>query len=97
MCKVLIKPDGAYNLTENLHGDARATVFRYFITRDALVKPQDELTYNNLSTIYVISPTLEKVYKEGRWEFTASSPWKMVFEKDFGEVNLYKFEKALNE
>lgn len=95
ICKkiVLDMPTGRYNITENIRGDARAMAFRYCLMRDTKIKPQNELTYINLSTLYAISPSLEKIYKEKRWEFSASEPWRLVKTDNFGSVNLYKFVK----
>jgi|Napbiome12C3dose_1001474.scaffolds.fasta_scaffold00006_30 hypothetical protein len=86
-------PSGRYNVTENIRGDARAMAFRYCLQKDAGVKPQNELTYESLSALYVISPSLGKIYQEKRWEFTASAPWKLVSTDDIGSVYLYKFVK----
>lgn len=93
ICKEIVKDDteGRYNITENLKGDARAMSFRYCVTKDAKVKPQDEYSYNNLTSLYVISPSLDKIYKENRWEFYASAPWRLMETSDFGEVKLFKF------
>lgn len=85
--------EGRYNITENIHGDARAMAFRYCLNRDTKIKPQNELTYTDLSTLYVVSPSLEKTYQEKRWEFTASGSWRLVKTENIGPVNLYKFVK----
>ena len=95
ICKNIIgdMPKDRYNITENIRGDARAMAFRYCLNKDTKIKPQDELTYTELATLYVVSPSLEKTYKERRWEFTASGPWKLAKEENIGSVNLYKFVK----
>ncbi|HSV94385.1 MAG TPA: glycosyltransferase family 39 protein [Spirochaetia bacterium] len=84
-------PSGKYNITENLKGDARSTAFRFFLLRDANVKPQDEINYGDISALYVVSPSLEKTYQDNRWEFTASGPKMLTQTIDFGEVKLFKF------
>lgn len=89
-------PSGEYNVTENIHGDARATAFRYFLLRDAKIKPQDEIYYGNAKTLYVVSPSLEKSYQENRWELSSSGPKKMVQTTDFGEVKLFKLVSETN-
>ena len=84
-------PTGKYNVTENILGDARSLSFRYFLMRDAKVKPQAVEIYDRIDTLYVITPSLEKTYKESRWEFNASGPKKIAWEKEFGNLKLYKF------
>lgn len=95
VCNLIVKdsPSGRYNVTENIKGDARAMAFRYCLTKDAKIKPQNELTYEGLSTLFVISPSLEKTYQERRWEFAASEPWKLIKIDDIGSVYLFKFVK----
>jgi hypothetical protein len=86
-------PTGKYNVTENILGDARSLSFRYFLMRDAKVKPQSVEVYDRIDTLYVVTPSLDKTYKEDRWEFVASGPKKISWEKDFGDLKLYKFIK----
>lgn len=86
-------PTGKYNVTENILGDARSLAFRYYLLRDAKVKPQAVEIYDRIDTLYVITPSLDKTYKESRWEFVASGPKKIIWEKDFGDLKLYKFVK----
>lgn len=86
-------PRGIYNVTENILGDAQSLSFRYFLLRDAIVKPQPVEIYDHIDTLYLITPSLDKTYKENRWEFNASGPKKIVWEKDFGDLQLYKFTK----
>ena len=87
------KPEGKYNLSENIFGDAQALGLRYFIQRDAKIKPQNVDGYGWLNTLYVVSPSLEKIKSDNRWEFYASAPWNEPIVENFGEVNLYKFQK----
>lgn len=95
ICQAIIKdnPSGNYNITENLKGDARAMSFRYCVTKNANVKPYDELSYYNLTSLYVVSQSIDKIYKDNRWEFYASGPWRLVQTTDFDEVKLFKFMK----
>lgn len=95
ICKEVVSdnPAASYNITENLKGDARAMSFRYCITKGARYKPNDEYSYNNLTSLYVISPSIDKIYKDNRWEFYASGPWELMNVSDFGEVKLFKFVK----
>lgn len=86
-------PSGNYNLTENISNDSRALSFRYFVEKDASIKPYSELKYFNLGSLYVISPSQSKIYEENRWEFSASSPWMLAWVKDFNDVKLFKFIK----
>lgn len=90
---VLDNPTGKYNVTENILGDAQSLAFRYYLLRDAKVKPQPVERYDRIDTLYVITPSLNKTYKESRWEFLASGPKKIVWEENFGDLKLYKFIK----
>ncbi len=87
-------PSGNYNITENLKGDARSTAIRFFLLRDAKVKPQSEIVYGNLQTLYVVSPSMELAYKEGRWELAASGPKNLTQTTDFGEVKLFRLDRS---
>lgn len=87
-------PQGRYNLSANINGDAQALDLRFFVQRDAKTKPQDIKNYNNLDRLYVVSPNIEKIKSENRWEYYASGDWNNVSVYDFGEINLYKFEKS---
>jgi hypothetical protein len=87
------KPTGRYNVTENILGDARSLAFRFYLLRDAEIKPQPVENYDRIETLYVITPSLDRTYKEGRWEFSASGPKKIAWVKDFGELKLFKFTK----
>jgi hypothetical protein len=60
------KPEGAYNLTENLQGDSRSLAYRYFVTRDANIKPQPVENYNTIDTLYIITPSISETYKKIR-------------------------------
>lgn len=95
ICQKIVQdlPQARYNITENIRGDARAMAFRYCLNKDTKVKPQDELSYTGLSTLYVVSPSLEKIYQEHRWEFTASSPWELVKSQKIDSIYLFKFIK----
>jgi len=86
-------PTGKYNVTENILGDARSLSFRFFLMRNAKVKPQPVEIYDRIDMLYIITPSLDKTYKEDRWEFSASGPKKIAWEKDFGDLKLYKFTK----
>lgn len=65
----------AFNVTENIIGDARALYMRFFIEEDNSVVHdlQNELTYENLDELYVLTPSVEKTSDESRWEFQATS------------------------
>lgn len=71
-------PKSPYNITENIIGDARATAFRYFLERDASVKPATEMEYENLNTLYVVTQSKQKTIAEQRWEFTATKNLREV-------------------
>ena len=86
-------PTGKYNVTENILGDAQSLAFRYYLLRGAKVKPQTIEKYDRIDTLYVITTSLDKTYKESRWEFLASGPKKIAWKKDFGDLKLYKFIK----
>ncbi|MCX6704813.1 MAG: hypothetical protein NT162_00535, partial [Candidatus Woesebacteria bacterium] len=90
---VLDNPTGKYNITENILGDARSLSFRYYLMRDAKIKPQPVEIYDRIETLYVVTPSLDKTYKESRWEFNSSGPKKIAWEKDFEGLKLYKFVK----
>ncbi len=86
-------PAPPYNITENIAGGAQAIPFRFILLRDAKIKPNDEASYTNLKTLYVVSPRLNKIYIEKRWEFTATPGLKLKKTIDFGEVKLFKLER----
>jgi hypothetical protein len=86
-------PTGRYNVTENILGDARSLSFRFYLLRDAEVKPQPVEIYDSIDTLYVITPSLERTLEEGRWEFSASGPKEIAWEKSFGDLKLFKFVK----
>jgi len=85
-------PTPPYNLTENITGGAQAIPFRYVLTRDAKVQPNDKLSYAGLKTLYVVTADINRTYKENRWEFYATSNKVLIKTVDFGEVKLFKFE-----
>jgi len=84
-------PKGKYNLSENIYGDAQARGLRYFVWRNVANKPENEISYGWLSALYVLSPNLEKIKKDNRYEFYAPNLTKLEWEKDLGEVSLFKF------
>jgi len=84
-----------YNISENMSGDARANSFRYFLVKDAKRQPNSKLAYTNLSALYIISPSLKKIYRENRWEFYATPNLKLTKTVNFGEVKLFKFASSL--
>lgn len=84
-------PAGRYNLSENIYGDAQARGLRYFAWRDVANKPEDEVSYGWLLALYVLSPSLDKIKKDNRYEFYAPNLTKLEWEKDLGEVKLFKF------
>jgi hypothetical protein len=84
-------PKGKYNLSENIYGDAQARGLRYFVWRNVANKPENEVSYGWLSALYVLSPSLDKIKKDNRYEFYAPNLTKLSWEKDLGEVKLFKF------
>lgn len=88
------RPKKSYNITENFSGDARALYLRFFLEKDNEIKPpENEITYQNLKTLFVFAPDLNTVYKENRWEFTATPNLKLVktWKVDKNKY-LFKFE-----
>lgn len=90
---VLDNPQGKYNITENILGDARSLSFRYYLMRDAQIKPQSQIEYSEIDALYVVSPSVERIYQQNRWEFDVSKAKKLVWQKDFGELKLFKFTR----
>jgi hypothetical protein len=90
---VLDNPKGSYNITENLQGDSRSLATRYFVMRDAKVKPQSVENYTAINVLYVITPSITKTYEENTWEFKSADVKKIVWVKNFGDLKLYKLEK----
>jgi hypothetical protein len=86
------RPLGRYNVTQNITGDARAISLRYFVLRDAVVKAQDELQYNDLDTLYVLAEKEEDIYSANRWEFTATSNLRLKEEFNVYELKLFKYQ-----
>ncbi len=89
------KPKESYNITENFIGDARALYLRFFLEKDNEIKPaENEINYQNLKTLFVFAPNLNTVYKENRWEFTATPNLKLTktWEIDKNKY-LFKFER----
>ncbi len=85
-------PKAPYNLTENITGGAQAIPFRFVLERDAKVLPNDKVSYTGLKTLYVITPDINRTYKENRYEFYATPNKVLVETVNFGDVNLYKFD-----
>jgi len=83
----------SYNISENISGDARAIALRYFLVKDAQKQPNNKLTYKNLSALYIISPSLKKIYKENRWEFYATPNLELTKTVNFGRIKLFKFSQ----
>jgi len=83
-----------YNITENFIGDARALYLRFFIERNKNIpKPNDEINYTNLKTLFVFAPNLEIIKKEGRWEFFATPHLKLTKKYKIDKNKyLFKFE-----
>lgn len=88
------KPKEIYNITENFIGDARALYLRFFIERDEDIKPpESETAYRNLKTLFVFAPDLNTIYKENRWEFSATPNLKLTKTWKIGKNKyLFKFE-----
>ena len=86
------RPVSPYNISENIGGGAQAIPFRFFLNRDATIKPNNIQSYTNLNTLYVVSPSLALTKKENRWEFYATANLTLTKTVDFGEVKLFKFE-----
>lgn len=91
------QPQAPYNITENIIGDARAISYRYFLLRDAAVQPESIEHYTNLDTLYVVSPSASKVYKEKRWEFTATPKLKLKHDTTIDTMHLFTYKKASKE
>lgn len=65
-------PTGRYNISESFIGDARFVALRYFLLRDAAVKPQDVSGYHNLDRLYILALDADHAMDGGRWEFIAT-------------------------
>lgn len=87
-------PKAPYNISENIIGDARGVSYRYFLLRDAAVQPENIETYIGLDTLYVVSPSLKRIQKEKRWEFTATKDLELDKTIPVDGVNVYVFKKA---
>ena len=93
---LLIKSDvknETYNLSENIYGDAQARGLRYFVLKNVDKKPENDISYEHLDFLYVLTPSLEKTIRDHRYEFYASNLTKISWEKDLGQVKLIKFER----
>ena len=90
----LIKSDvknETYNLSENIYGDAQARGLRYFVLKNVAKKPENDISYEHLDVLYVLTPSLEKTIKDHRYEFYVSNLTKVDWEENLGEVKLIKF------
>lgn len=85
------------NITENIRGDARAQYIRFFLERDGLPDLRNELDYQHLDELYVLTPSIQKTYKENRWEFTAGGATQLVSIHEVGQWQVLKFQKPLNQ
>lgn len=65
-------PTGHYNITETMSGDARFVSLRYFLLRDAVVKPQSEESYTGLDRLYIVTKKGQRPLASDRWEFGAT-------------------------
>lgn len=91
---LLIKSDvknETYNLSENIYGDAQARGLRYFVLKNVEKKPENDISYEHLDVLYVLTPSLDKTIKDNRYEYYASNLTKVAWEENLGEVNLIKF------
>jgi len=90
----LIKNDvgeRTYNLSENIYGDAQARGLRFYVLKNVEKKPEDELSYEHLDILYVLTPSLEKTIEDNRYEFYTPNLRRVEWVKDLEEVKLYKF------
>lgn len=89
-----------FNVTENITGDARAGYLRFFFENDqalAIADLQNELSYDNLDELYVLTPSVTKTMTERRWELTATPDLKLVSSQDVGAYKLLKYVRAEGE
>jgi len=87
------KTGKAVNITENIRGDARAQYMRFFLEKDQLSDLRNELDYQNLDELYVLTPSIQKTFKENRWEFTAGGATELVNMYEIGQWKVLKFQK----
>lgn len=92
--KIIIdqKPQGKYNVTQNITGEARALALRYFLLKDTLVKPQDEFHYEGLDSLYVLAASEQDIYEANRWEFTATPDLTLVKTYPVCGLNIFFYE-----
>lgn len=83
----------AVNITENIRGDARAQYIRFFLEKNELKDLKNELEYQNLDELYVLTPSREKTYRENRWEFTVGGATELVDEYEIAQWKVLKFQK----
>jgi hypothetical protein len=85
---------GSYNISESVTGDARGTALRYYVQRDARIKPLNQSSYKDLDHLFVLAPSLEDIYQGARWEFTATPNLKLTKTYTVGHNYLYKFSRV---
>ncbi len=88
------EPGKKFNVTENITGDARARHLRFFIesSQGSIAQDlQDELTYENLDELYVLTPSIEKTLQERRWEFGATKNLELKNTKSIGTFILLHY------
>jgi len=90
--KTLHNPNASFNITENVTGDARATYLRFFLERDRVSNLQDELHYEGLDELYVLTPSLSKTLQENKWEFTATPDLIKTHEITIDKYILLRFD-----
>lgn len=83
------------NITENIRDDARAQYIRFFLEKNQLPDLRNELDYQHLDELYVLTPSIQKTYRENRWEFTAGCATQLVSVHTIGEWQVLKFQKPV--
>jgi hypothetical protein len=83
--------DETYNLSENIYGDAQAMGLRFYVLKNVTKIPNDELSYEHLDSLYVLTPSLEKTLKDNRYEYYASNLPDVSWVEDVGSVKIIKF------
>ncbi|MFH2019538.1 MAG: glycosyltransferase family 39 protein [bacterium] len=86
---------GSYNLTDAATFDAQAIDIRYFVLRDAVNKPQNQLSYINLDALYVVARNEQEIYDRGSWQFLATPNLTLVQTWPLGELSVFRFEKIV--
>ncbi|MCX6704814.1 MAG: glycosyltransferase family 39 protein, partial [Candidatus Woesebacteria bacterium] len=77
--------NGNFNVSEVLDFDKRAYVLRYFVEYKYGKKPLDEVSYQNLQTLYVLAQKDYDFNKSDVWEITAGGPYKISHFFDVGQ------------